>query len=76
MSKLPVEYLRHILDETEFLLSASANLDRETLECDPILARAFTRSLEIIGEATKKLPAEFKQRYPDVEWRKMAGMRD
>ena len=76
MSKLPVEYLRHIRDEAEFLLSTSANLDREALEADPVLARAITRSLEIIGEATKKLPAEFRERYPDIEWRKMAGMRD
>lgn len=38
--------------------------------------RAFIRSIEIIGEATKKVPTEFKQRYPAVEWRAMAGMRD
>lgn len=76
MSKLPVEYLRHILDETEFLLSASKNLGREQLESDPIISRAVTRSLEIIGEAAKKLSAEFRQRYPAIEWRKIAGMRD
>ena len=76
MSKQPVEYLRHILEEAEFLVSSSAGLDRAKLEADPVLARAFTRSLEIIGEATKKLSADLKRRYPDVEWRKMAGMRD
>ncbi|MBA4419336.1 MAG: hypothetical protein C0392_15750, partial [Syntrophus sp. (in: bacteria)] len=34
------------------------------------------RSLEIIGEATKKIPADLKERYPSVERRSMAGMRD
>lgn len=34
------------------------------------------RSLEIIGEAVKKLPVEFRSQHPDVEWRAIAGMRD
>lgn len=34
------------------------------------------RSLEIIGEATKKVPDDFRATHPDVEWRAMAGMRD
>lgn len=34
------------------------------------------RSLEVIGEATKNLSDEFKAGHPEVEWRKIAGMRD
>ena len=34
------------------------------------------RSLEIIGEAAKKVPGDLKEKYPQVEWRSMAGMRD
>ena len=37
---------------------------------------AVIRALEIIGEAVKRLPAGVRQRYPDVPWRGMAGMRD
>lgn len=40
------------------------------------LQRAFVRSIEIIGEATKKLPDELKQKYPNIEWKAIAGMRD
>ncbi len=34
------------------------------------------RSLEIIGEAAKKVPPELRERYPSIEWRAMAGLRD
>ena len=42
---------------------------------DETLRRAFVRSLEIIGEATKKVPDDFRAAHPAVEWRAMAGMR-
>lgn len=38
--------------------------------------RDFVRSLEIIGEASKNIPIEFKEKYKDVEWKEMARMRD
>ena len=38
--------------------------------------RAFVRSIEVIGEASKKVAPSLKQRYPNVDWRGMAGMRD
>ncbi len=37
---------------------------------------AVIRNFEIIGEATKHLSPEFRERYPDIPWRKMAGFRD
>ena len=37
---------------------------------------AVVRALGIIGEATKKIPDEVREKYPDVPWREMAGMRD
>lgn len=38
--------------------------------------RACTRSLEIIGEAVKNLSADFRKKHRDIEWKKIAGMRD
>nr|WP_279354746.1 HepT-like ribonuclease domain-containing protein [Salinibacter sp.] len=40
------------------------------------MERAFVRSIEVIGEATKNLSTEFREQHPDIEWRAMAGMRD
>jgi uncharacterized protein with HEPN domain len=43
---------------------------------DETLKRAVTRSLEIIGEATKKIPADFKFKWNTNSWKSMACMRD
>jgi uncharacterized protein with HEPN domain len=76
MSFEPRDYLKHILAEADYLLGRSVDLTFEAFEADETLRRAFVRSLEIIGEATKKVPEEFRASHPTVEWRAMAGMRD
>jgi uncharacterized protein with HEPN domain len=76
MSFEPHEYLRHILVEAEYLMQHSQGLTFERFDADETLRRAFVRSLEIIGEAVKKLPVEFRAQHPEVEWRQIAGMRD
>ena len=76
MSFEPRDYLRHILLETEYLTSQTPGLSFEAFIANPTLSRAFVNSLEIIGEAAKKVPGDLRVRYPDVDWRGMAGMRD
>jgi len=76
MSFEPREYVRHILTEADYLLGASEGLSADAFLADETLRRAFVRSLEIIGEATKNLPESFRAAYPQVEWRLMARMRD
>ena len=58
MSVSPLEYLRHILDETKYLDDRARDLSKQEFLNDETLKRAFVRSLEIIGEAAKKIPAE------------------
>lgn len=48
----------------------------EGLLVDEDMQRAFTRSLQVIGDATKMIPEEFRKKHPEVEWKKMTGMRD
>lgn len=76
MFKDPIEYLRHIQDEILFLQSIDATLTKDEFLDDETLKSAVVRSLEIIGEATKKIPADFKVQWNSIQWKNMAGMRD
>lgn len=69
-------YLKHILDEISFLLSTTENLEYESFYENEIYTRAFSRSLEIIGEAVKNLSADFRKSHKEIEWKKISGMRD
>lgn len=76
MSPSPIEYVRHMLEEAEYLTAEAENLSKEEFLLDETVKRAFVRSIEIIGEATKKIPAAMRKRHSHIEWRAMAGMRD
>ena len=76
MSKEPLEFLRHISEECTYVLSVSKNLTKDEFLDNETLKRAVVRSLEIIGEATKKIPADFKVKWMSIQWKNMAGMRD
>ena len=70
------DLLMHILDETNFLLKATAGRSQAEISQDEVLSRAVIRSLEIIGEASKRLDNAFREQHPQIEWKKMAGTRD
>ena len=69
-------YLKHILDEINFLQKSTETLDYNSFFENEMLTRAFSRSLEIIGEAVKSLSSEFRKAHNDIEWKKISGMRD
>ncbi len=76
MSPSPLEYLKHIHDEMSYLMEASARLSEDAFAESATYQRAFARSFEIIGEATKHLGEDFRAKYPAVPWSYMAKMRD
>jgi uncharacterized protein with HEPN domain len=61
MSSLSLEYLHHILDETAHLVSQSKAISKDDFMQDETLKRAFVRSLEIIGEATKNVSIDLSK---------------
>ena len=76
MSLSPREYILHILEEIDYILTQISDLDVDSFLKDTTLKRAFVRSLEIIGEAAKKVPEDVRAMRPEIEWRKITGMRD
>lgn len=53
-----------------------AEMQRDAFLESTLHQDAVIRQLEVIGEATKRLSAEARDRYPSVSWRRMAGLRD
>jgi uncharacterized protein with HEPN domain len=76
MSLSASDLLSHMLDEIDYLLDQRAHVTKEALISDGTLQRAFSRSLEILGEAAKQMPAAFRVKHPEVPWKTIAGMRD
>ena len=68
--------LLHILQSIEHIRAFSAGMSHSSFVADRLHQSAIIRELEIIGEATKAMPPEFRKRYPDVSWGEIAGMRD
>jgi len=68
-----VEDILEAMDKAEILLE---DVTYDQFEADFRINFAVVRALEIMGEATKRLPISIRQRYPDVPWRGIAGMRD
>ena len=69
-------YLEDILEcikrLEEYTLNVSGDIFHENVQ----LQDSVLRRLEIIGEAVKNIPQEFRDKYPKIPWRKIAGLRD
>lgn len=72
----PIVLLKDILDETKRIAEFSKNIEYEVFIKDIKTQYAIARSLAIIGEAVKKLPQDFKIKQHQIEWKKIAGLRD
>ena len=69
-------YLEDILEAIERIQGYVQDVTREDFETDGMRIDAVIRNLEVIGEAVKQVPDSVREKYPNVAWRKIAGLRD
>lgn len=69
-------YLADILVACEKVLRYTDGMEFEQFVADDRTFDAVIRNLQIIGEAVKNIPVDIRDRNPEIEWRKIAGLRD
>ncbi len=74
--RLVADYLQDILDAMGKASEFLEGFDLQAFTRDDKTSFAVIRSLEIIGEAAKKIPAPLRRKYPGIPWKNLAGMRD
>ena len=76
MKKEPLIFIEHILESIERIESYTKDLSKEKLKKNVKIQDAIIRRIEIIGEATKNLPIDFRNKYTAVEWSDIIRTRD
>jgi uncharacterized protein with HEPN domain len=69
-------FLSHIIESIDLVKGYLENVSMDDFYNSIPTQDMVYRRLEIIGEAVKNLSADFKIQYPEINWKKIAGMRD
>ncbi len=76
MPRDPKVYLEDVLEAIRKIREFTRDMSVAALSKDAKTLDAVIRNLEVIGEAVKRLPEGVRNQQPDVEWKKIAGLRD
>ncbi|RLJ06837.1 MAG: DUF86 domain-containing protein [Candidatus Aenigmatarchaeota archaeon] len=70
------DYMNDILNSIKEIEDFTRNMNFDDFVNDRKTVNAVIRSLEVMGEAAKKIPEEIRKSYPEIPWKRIAGMRD
>lgn len=76
MKKDPKIFLLHMLESISNIEKWTKNISQEEFFDDTKTQDAVMRKFEILGEAVRNIPKDFRNTYSHIEWREIAGMRD
>jgi uncharacterized protein with HEPN domain len=76
MKKEFLDYIEDIIEAMDDAMNFVKGMEYDVFVKDRKTVYAVTRAMEIIGEAVKKIPTSVKNRYSQIPWKDMAGMRD
>ncbi len=76
MKKDPIIFIEHFLESIGLIERYIKETTKDEFFDSTQLQDSVMRRIEIIGEAVKNLPEETKNRYPDIPWKRISGMRD
>jgi uncharacterized protein with HEPN domain len=68
--------LRHMRDAARRAVEIARSSTRAELDATRVETLALTRLIEVIGEASRRVPEEFRRAHPEIPWRLIAGTRD
>ena len=68
-------YLAQIIERMDRIIHFTKS-GSEVFFRDEMVQYAVIRNLEVIGEAAKRIPDEYRKSHPNVPWRRLAGLRD
>ena len=74
--KEDLAFIEHILDSISAIEEFSGNINKKEFSADRLRQSAIVREIEIIGEAAKNVSETVKGKYPEIEWKEIAGTRD
>ena len=69
-------YLEDMFQSMQRIEEYLGDLDFKKFKMTHIVVDAVVRNFEIIGEASRKIPSDIQEKYPEIPWRKMYGLRN
>lgn len=70
------DYIDDIINSVKYIREFTDNITFESFKSDIKTQYAVIRCFEVMGEASKRIPDDYKAKYPLIPWKVMAGMRD